>query len=249
MDLSWQDSAGSFLDTLGTDPSSSLASYVDGGGAALWSSPYDGASPSGAGSLLWSDRGAPSDDTPALNFATDESISLAPDSTLPATGLLWANSGSYAPVWSDNSRWAADSAYTDGTLSQAASTVSPLWQAVQSNFVDSGGGMAPVFTSALNDVSQVLWTATGGTGQQPLLPLTPDPLLASLGGSSVLTTPSVSSLAPQQLLWSEPQGTPALAGSPTIGAAPATLTNSLGGPVVSSSGPFSMMATQPQATA
>lgn len=221
MDLSWQDSVGSFLDTLATDPGSSLASFVDGVGAALWSAPSDTASPSGAGSLLWSDLASSSDDTSALNFGTADQTSWAPDSALPTAGLLWADPSGNA-VWSGNGTWATENGmltttgFADSTLAQgAASAVSPLWQAILSNFADAGGGLAPVFASAMNDVS---WTATGGTGQPPMISLTPAPQLTSLAGSGALAQALFSTLAPQQLLWTDQSGAAGLVTEPTFGA-------------------------------
>ncbi len=222
MNLSWQDSVGSFLDALATDPSSSLASYVDGVGAALWSAPSDTASPSGAGSLLWSDLAASSDDTNALNFGTGDLTSWAPDSALPTAGLRWADPSGNA-VWSGNGAWATENGmltttdFADSTLAQgAASTVSPLWQAILSNFADAGGGLAPVFGSAMNDVS---WTATGGTAQPPMISLAPEPQLSSLAGSGALVQTLFSTLAPQQLLWTDQSGAAGLVTDPTFGAA------------------------------
>jgi hypothetical protein len=222
MDLSWQDSVGSFLDTLATDPSSSLASFVDAVGAALWSAPSDTASPSGAGSLLWSD--GTSDDTNTVNFGTGELTSWAPESALPAAGLLWSDTSGNA-VWSGKGAWAAENGmltttgFADGSLSQGAGTVSPLWQAVLSDFAGASGEIAPLFANVVNDISQVLWTATGGAGQPPMMSLTPEPQLTSFAGFGALAQTLFSTLAPQQLLWTAQSGVAGLAPDPMIGAA------------------------------
>jgi hypothetical protein len=197
MNVLWPDSVGSFLDSLATDASNGFASFVDDG-AALWSSSSGSDPASAIGSLLWSDSSA------------------ATDTSSLAAGLLWADRGS-----SSTSTWSI----SDPTFSAPAGTGggSLLWQALLPEIQRISTELPSSFDSLFNSALDLLWTATGGTGQPPFtLPITGAPQLAT-----GLLPSTLGALLAEQVVWTDPsQGLHGI----TSSAAPTTLPISFGGP-------------------
>jgi hypothetical protein len=172
MDVSWQDSVASFTDLSGTDPRS-FASFVSGDGDTLWSSSGD--TPFSGQSVLWESRA----DTP-----NDSHISgLTPDAFTP-----------------DSSPWLAEGWMGNGSLPFSAGTIpsdvgSLVWQATLFRFEEvSAIANSSTLDSTLNQILDVVWTATGGTGSPPVI-LPHAPTNPFLGGSPLVSLPS------SQVVW------------------------------------------------
>jgi len=237
MDVVWQDSVGSFLDSAGSDPGS-FASFADDGGA-LWSSVSDSPLFSSEPVLWQSGADAPADSHLGALIAdssvTDSSALLAGgwiadagsgfvggSATLHGGGLMWAGAGSNTA-----STLSSNGGVGLGALDLGASSGS-LWQ----QFVDQFASGA---ASSLGDVPQLLWTSPAGqlsitvpvvSGLQPLQVGASDSVAATLGN-----------LAPTQLVWTQPSAANGLTVGPSLaGAAPTTLASNLGGPVQDTTG-------------
>jgi hypothetical protein len=213
MNVLWPDNAGSFLDSLATDASNGFASFVDDG-ATLWSSPSSSDPLAGLGSLLWSDSSA------------------ATDPNSPPAGLLWADRGGSTSTWS----------ISDPTFSAPTGTGggSLLWQALLPEIQQISTILPSSFDSLINSALDVLWTATGGTGQPPFnLPITGAPQLPT-----GFLPSTFGALLGEQVVWTDPsQGLHGITGS----APPTTLPISFGGPTQPLGGLLSLF--QPHATA
>jgi len=158
----------------------------------------------------------------------------------PPSGLLWTNTpdpmGSFSgetgqtPVLADPGNNVAATGVASAGMSLAAAedfangAGSLLWQATLFAFEEvSAAANSSTLDSTLNQVLDVVWTATGGSGQPPVtLPHAPENPFAN--GFS----PFLGSLLPSQLVWTPETGShgqPAVTGvlpGPTF-AAPTTL--------------------------
>jgi hypothetical protein len=250
MDVVWQDSVGSFLDSSGTDPGN-FASFASDGSGALWSSAGDSPLFSGQPVLWESGADSPADshisaltadgtggnDSGALlvgSWLADASAGSAGASPAMNLSLLWAGSGS-----DTSSTLASNGGVGLGALDLGAGSAASQW-------FQSLNVSAPQETW-LQQPANLVWT--GGTDQAPLT--TSTPLMPPVGNLQVPGAPSLQApptLTPQQLVWTDSsQGVAGITSSPaTLGAAPTPLFN-LGGPTQPSSGPFNL--TQPQTTA
>jgi hypothetical protein len=190
MDVAWQDSVGSFLDSFATDGGGSPAGFASGDNGVVWSDSADNGLFADPDSVLWND--APvhwSNADPSLVLAGDLSplgtVSFAPDNTLPAANLLWGEPGDNTSNGSINFSIAAAGAGTDNTF--------PLGSASDNT------PRSLLFTNA--GFGDILWTAVPD-GAAPALQL------ADAGSIAGLSFPT---LAPQQLIWTDPShGVPAL---------------------------------------
>jgi len=236
MQLLWQDNVGSFLDSLATDAGGSSVSFAGGDGGTPWSATTDSSLFAGANSLLWSGNNETSADTNlsyAGSFGPEGTTPWGSDPALLAAGLLWGDSGSNTSVWPINDPWPATAVSAQGSetfpvvMSNSGSgAASLLWQTAVSSFeqvsteVQSIAGnsvLSQAVESQLNQVLAVVGNVTGGTAQPPVtLPVTTQATnLAASGGSAA---PSFSTLAPQQLLWTDPSslGSSGVSGMPTL---------------------------------
>jgi hypothetical protein len=258
MNLLWRDNFGSFLDASAPDANSSSASFTDSGATAGLAGQ----------SLLW--PGNDSRPTGAWDVNTFAAGGFD-GGTSPSSGslvgqdVLWATPG-YAAVWP-----VADSAgdigaaglanmslpFTAGSMPSDAGSL--VWQTMLSRFEDAVANSSTL-DATLNQILDVLWTATGGTGSPSVTSLHaptnpfvnsfptdpsqlvwtgeppsrggfPDgtgqtPLAPPVTGDSVriggLPAPTFATLAPQELVWTDPsQGVATtLADQPNVGATP-----------------------------
>ena len=224
MDVLWQDSVGSFLDSLVADTGACCVSFAGRDGAAPWSAAADSSPFAGSDSLLWSGNNETPADTSlayAGSLGPDGNTPFGSDPALLAAGLLWGDSGSNTSIWPINDPWLATGISAQGTdtfplIMSASGSGAPslLWQTAVSSFeqvsteVQSIAGnsvLSQPVDSQLNQVLGVLGNVTGGSGQPPTtLPVTA--LATNLPGSGGLPASSFSMLAPQQLLWTAPSG-------------------------------------------
>jgi hypothetical protein len=235
MDVSWQDSVASFLDSSGTDLSS-FASFASGDGATLWSSSAD--TPFSGEFVLWES----SADTPldsrisslsldavdpettrlAGSWMDNGSLSFGGGSSSLDSGLLWAGAG-------DTSNPLASGSGTTGLGSLAALDLGPgngvsQWQQLL--------GLSAPAETWFQQATSLLWT--GGSAQPPLAPtLTTDSL--RLAGSPA--GPIFPTLSAERLAWTDPSAATALISVPTLAdAAPTMFPRTLGVPAQSPSG-------------
>jgi hypothetical protein len=238
MDVAWQESAGSFLDSSGTGPSS-FASFVGGDGA-LWSSSSD--SPVFSGQpVLWEsgadtpadshisgltlDSGSGTDTSPLLagGWIADGASGLA--SGMLDGSVLWSGAGS-----NTSSSLTNGSGVGLGALDLGAGSSTPLWQ----QFVDSFGSQ---FATWAADAPHLLWT---GASSQPAVtvPVPDNSQSVHLAASDSVSLPAVGTVSPTQLLWTPPSGATGLATGPTLtDAAPTPVMTGAGAIGSSSSNP------------
>jgi hypothetical protein len=217
MDVVWQDSGASFLDSAGTDPSS-FASFASDG--TLWTSSGDSPLFSGQPVLWESGADAPAD-SPISGLTADSAGGTDPSPLLVGSwtadvgsafagatsaldgGLLWTAAGS-----DTSNSLVSNGGVGLGALDLGASSGASLWQ----HFVDQfagGFGIGPT------DVPQLLWT---GTGSQPSIavpvPVAAQSLPLAASDSSPLAT--VGNLAPAPFLWTPSLGATGLTPSPSL---------------------------------
>lgn len=201
MNLLWQDGVGSFLDSAMTDAGDSSISLSSGDGGAPWFAETD--------SLLWGGAGAAVGNGDANVIAGGGfSPNGAPDNSLLGGGLLCGEPSTNTSLWPVNDPWAIqNNAPAQNTFSGPTGTgaMSPLWQALVPAIEQVSTELHLSFVdSLLNGAVDLLWTATGGTGQPPVtLPITGNPLTGSLPGVGGFPGSAFSTLAPQQLVWTD----------------------------------------------
>jgi hypothetical protein len=236
MDVAWQDSGPSFLDSSGTG-ATSFASFASDGGA-LWSSATDSPAFSSQ-AVLW-ESGADSpidshisaftadsttDAGPSLTgtWAADASPAFADTSTAMDGGLVWAGSGS------DTSSSSTSSGGLGlGSLDLGAGSSAYQWQRF-------ANGLAGQSATGLVDSQQLLWT--GGNSQLPItMPVADVAPAAYLAPSDSLPLSTLGSLSPAQLVYTQPSGSTAAANAATVGASP--YTPSTGASPVISAAPY-----------
>ena len=229
MDVAWQDSVGSFLDSSGTDPSS-FSSFASDDGAALWSSSSDGPLFSTQPVLWESGADTPGDsrngwltldsaggtDSDMLSLAgwnTDATAGLA-GGTLNG-GLLWTAAGSN--TWTS---LASSDGVGLGALDLGAASGASQWQ----QFVDSFGSQ---FSTWAADVPHLLWT---GAGSQPAVTVPVADGLQSLpiAANDSLSLPTLGSISPTQSVWTQQS---------TVWTQPATVTTLTAGPSLAATAP------------
>jgi len=218
MDLLWQDSVGSLLDPLAAHAGGTPGAFDGGDGGLRWSAPAETGLFTGPDSLLWRDpvgaltRGEPGS-FPADASGAFDGASWAPESTLSAVGLLWAEPTSSTFSWPTNDAWT--------TQNGAAAPVSLLWQSVLS---DADRPSADLHSSMVetwaNGSYDLLWTATGDTA-----PLTAEPSIAYPLGAAQ----SLAFVPASQLLWDGSAGV-SMQGTSQPLAAPEGSLQSLFGP-------------------
>jgi len=217
MDVVWQDSGASFLDSAGTDPSS-FASFASDG--TLWTSSGDSPLFSGQPVLWESGADAPADSpisglaadsaggtdaSPLLagHWIADGGSAFAGASVALDGSLLWAGASS-----DTSSSLASNGGVGLGALDLGASSGASLWQ----QFVDTfAGGSA----TGLADVPQLLWT---GSGTQPSITV-PVPVAAQslpLAASDSVQLATVGNLAPAPFLFTPSLGATGLTPSPSL---------------------------------
>jgi hypothetical protein len=249
MSLLWHDNSDSFLYSSAPDTSGDSFLYSSAPDASGSTTPFTG---SFGQSLLW-----PGGDTSGGG--------------LPGQDILWANPDYGTPIWqlADNAGTAGLTGLGDGTLLSAATIPndvgSLVWQGTLFGFEEASAfANSSAVDSTLNQILDVVWTATGGTGSPPVtLPHGPSnpfadglppftlppsqlvwtgqpplhgtfldstgqpPTTPPVGGDSPLTGILPGSMAPQQLVWTDPsQGAPPiLDGQQLTGIIPPTLFN------------------------
>jgi hypothetical protein len=234
MDVVWQDSGASFLDSAGTDPSS-FASFASDG--TLWTSSGDSPLFSGQPVLWESDPDSPGDSRVAGltldgSGGTDTSLPLADrwiaDRTPGLAGamldVLWAGAST-----DTSSSLASNGGMGLGALDLGAGSVSSQWQQFVNDFASqsaTGFGEAP----------SLLWT--DASSRPPVAVPVVDGLRAiSLAPTDGLSVPTLASVSPTQLVWTQPSTATVHAADPTLAdAAPTTFPRALGVPVQSPSG-------------
>jgi hypothetical protein len=224
MDVGWQDSVGSFLDSAGTD-ANSFASFASENGAAQWSSSSDSPLFSSQPVLWESGADSPNDshisaltadstsgtDASALlagSWIADAGSAFAGGSPALNGGLLWIGTGS-----DTSSTLASNSGVGLGALDLGVSSGASLWQQFADQFA---GGLA----TGLPDTQQLLWT---GAASQPSITV---PFAAGLLSQPSVTVPVPASdslpllgagnLAPAQLTWTQPSSATGLTAGPSL---------------------------------
>jgi hypothetical protein len=223
MDVAWQEGVGSFLDSSGSDLSGTFASFWSGDGT-LWSGASDNGVLAGP-SLLWSDANADSGDTSSTRLGTGltDGASGADTPTLSLGswisdgasgfaastlhgGLLWAGAGS--DTSSSLTSGSGAGLGSLGALDLTAGSSSTLWQ----QFVDGFGSQ---FATWAADLPHLLWT---GAASQPLVtaPVADGSQALNLATAGSLPLPAAATLAPAQLVWTQPSGATGLATGPSL---------------------------------
>jgi hypothetical protein len=242
MDVAWQDSVGSFLDSSGGDLGS-FASFA-GGDATLWSSSGDNPVFSSQ-SMLWESA---ADDSHISGLTADgggadaTTLSLggwmADGTPGPAGGMLggslvWAGAGS-----DTSTSLTSNGGIGLGALDLGAGSSSSLWQ----QFVDGFGSQIATWAE---DVPHLLWA---GAGSQPLVtaPVADVSQSLTLAAGASLPLPTAGTLAPSQLMWTQPSAATGLITGPSLtDAAPAPVMSGAGigvfapaanGPVITGAG-------------
>jgi hypothetical protein len=242
MDVVWQDSGASFLDSSGTDPTS-FATFAGGDGGTLWSSAADSPVFSDQ-SLLWdsgadapaasylsgltADNGSGTDTSPLLTggWIADGTSELASGSPSLNGGLLWAGTGDTSAALSTSSGLGSLGSLDLG----ASSTASSLWQ----QFVD---GFGPQVATWAADLPHLLWT---GASSQPLVtaPVLDGSQSLPLAAGGSLPSSIAGTLAPTQLVWAQPSAATGLVTGPNLADAAPTPVISGTGIVGASSSPL-----------
>jgi hypothetical protein len=211
MNLLWLDDFGSFLDSLTADVSGNSAPFAGSDGQALlWS----GGITSGGG--------------------------------LTGQDMLWAEPDSSATIWqlAYNAGTAGVPGLGDGNLSFAGASLSSdvgslMWQTTLFVFEEiSATANSTTLDSTLNQILDVVWTATGGAGSPPItLPHAPSNPFAD--GFPAISLPS------SQLVWTgqPPLGTGQPPLTPLAGNSP--FTSGLLGPMFSTLVPQQLVWTNP----
>jgi hypothetical protein len=204
MNLLWRDSFGSFLDP----------SVPDGNGGATPLASWDTGPLSGQ-SLLWTGNGLSPSAASDVNTAHLAGFD-AGTTSLPSTGsglsgqdVLWADSGASGTTWQ-----LADNAGDTGAMGLATPSLplsagsmpsdvgSLVWQATLFRFEEvSALANSSTLDSALNQILDIVWTATGGTGSPPVT-LPDAPTNPFVDGSPLVF------LSPSQLVWTGGSGQP-----------------------------------------
>ena len=209
MDVAWQDSVGSLLDSSGIDPSS-FASFTGGDGT-LWSSSGDSPLFSGQ-SVLWEsgpdsstdshigglkvDSANGTDTSPLLasSWMATGPYAFARENPLPDAGLLWSSAGSdtSSPL-TDNGGLAL------GALDLGATSGASQWQ----QFVTDYAAGAETW---LANGSTMLWTGGDPTKSQTLTTPhfdTPLNALVQPGLADLVhgMSQSLAGVPPAQLVW------------------------------------------------
>jgi hypothetical protein len=191
MDVAWQDSVGSFLDSFATDGEGSPGGFASGDNGVVWSDTADNSAFTGTDSLLWNDASVHwSNADPSLILAGDlgppGTASFASDNSLPATNLLWTDPSDNTSI---NVSIAGAGAGMDNTF--------PLGPA------SDNAPRSLLFTNASS--SDILWTATpDGASPALTLPTTVNSQALHLADGGSVPDLSFPTLAPQQLVWTDP---------------------------------------------
>ena len=231
MDVAWQDSVGSFLDSSGTG-SSGVASFAGGDGT-LWSSAPDSPLFSSQ-SVLWesdadpptdnhlvglnSDSTGATDTSPILagGWIADGAPGLTGGSPTLDGGLLWAGAGSDTSASLTNSTGVGL-----GALDLGAGSSTSQWQ----QFVNDFAGQPAAW---LSDTAHLLWP---GAGTQPpvAVPFSAGSQSVPLAPSTGVALPSIPSLSPTQLAWTGPSSATGLTIGPSlVDGAPPTVMSGAG---------------------
>lgn len=244
MDVAWQDSVGSFLDSSGTGLASTSGAFGVGDNGTLWSaSPDTGAFADQ--SVLWNQTDLDGSDSTSTHLGAGITDSASGSDTSTLSLGSWGTDGTPAlasGTLQGGLVWAGASSDTSNSLTNgtgvglgaldlgAGSAATSQWQQFVNDFASQSGAW-------LTDAQPLLWT---GTSSQP--PITA-PVPTSLGSQPVqlapsgsLPIPTLGSVVPAQLTWTQPSAATGLAAGPSLtDAAPTPVMSGAG--VIGSSSP------------